>query len=182
MYALLPFLHKIFISSAKSNVKSLVSLLEYFRYSQPEKNAYLASFKANEIPFSHFCLDINNRSLRFLTPDDSDMSGLADISSADSYAMAETLLSELENAGKAKAVFNLISKKLKKINSDDLTVILVSGKTGRPVIISLVDYLSHLTSPPTSSQPPEKILLHFHVYICKRVHIPKCFILNKHFR
>jgi hypothetical protein len=182
MYALLPFLHKIFISSAKSNVKSLVSLLEYFRHTPAEKNAYLASFKANEIPFSHFCLDINNRSLTFVSPQDSDMSGLADISS-DSFAMAETLLSELENAGKAKAVFNLISKKLKKINSDDLTVVLISRKRGGPVVISLVDYLSHLTSSPSSTQqPPDRILLHFHAYICKRVHIPKCFILNKHFR
>jgi hypothetical protein len=181
MYALLPFLHKIYVSGSKSNVKSLVTLLEYFKHDKIEKAAYLNSFKANEVPYSHFCLDINSRTLTLISPDQDEMTSLVDVNS-DSHAMAESLLGELENAGKAKAVFSLICRKLKKINADDLTVELTSAKTRNPVIISLVDYLNVLTTPASSSQLPDRLLLQFHSYIIKRVHIPRCFILNKYFR
>jgi hypothetical protein len=177
MYALLPFLHKIYLTAAKSNIKSLVSLLEYFKHDKAEKQALVNIFRANKTPYSHFCLDINQRTVTLVGPDD--VEGQVtnmDLAAADTLPLADSLLSELANPGKAKAVYTLISKRLDNINQDDLTLSLKSAKTGKPVVINLVDYLDCVTTP---GKTPDRLMLFFHSYIVNRVQIPRCFILNK---
>jgi hypothetical protein len=155
--------------------------LEYFKHSRAEKIAYLGAFQNNESQFCHFSYDINERSLTLISPDQAEMHSFPDAgAAADSAGLANSLLAELENYGKARAIYSLIKKRLPpgKIDEQDLTMSLTSATTGKPVIISLVDYLDAITTP---GKVPERRMLQFHTYVKKRVQIPLCFVLNKHF-
>jgi hypothetical protein len=173
-------MHFVVITAAKSNVKSLVSLLEYFKFSKLEKARYLEAFKNNKDKFAHFCLDINERTVSLIGSGNKKMNSLVDISSTDDRSLALTMLAEVNNPGKATAIYHLVARNLpaKRLNEADLTVTLKSAKLGKKVIVSLVEYLDCVTTP---GQKPDPVLLSFHKFIQRLVHIPRCFILNAAF-
>jgi hypothetical protein len=172
-------MHYVVITAAKSNVKSLVSLLEYFKFSKLEKARYLEAFKNNKDKFAHFCLDINERTVS-LIGSGKNMNSLVDISSSDDRSLALTMLAEVNHPGKAIAIYHLVVRNLpaKRLNEADLTVTLKSAKLGKRVLVSLVEYLDCVTTP---GQKPDQVLLSFHKFVQRLVHIPRCFILNAAF-
>ena len=180
IYQLLPYFHKIIVTAAYTNVKSVASLLTYFRFDKEEKLAYLAAFKENKQKYAHWCMDVNKRTVVLLANcEEPNMNSLIDVSGADDKSLMLSMLGELEHSGKATAVFNLIFRHLKKrVNTDDFTVKLKSAKTGKDVTVSLVEYLDSLT---TTKGTRDKTLIQFHKYLSKFVHIPSCFVLNKNY-
>jgi hypothetical protein len=183
IFQLLPFFHKIIITAALSNVKSVASLLSYFKYDKQETATYLRAFNENKDEYAHFCMDVDKRTITFLAnnADEKEMNNtLIDVSAGDDMGLALALLSQLDQPGKATAIFKLIYKHVKKrVNTDDLTVRLKSAKTGGYVVVSLIDYLDAIT---TAAQPRDDQLYSFHKYLEKFVHIPNCFVLNKNYQ
>ena len=181
LYQVLPWVHKIIITGSLCNVKSVRSVLSYFEFEKNEKESYLRAFKENKNAFVHWCLDVEKRTVTLLEHcEEENMNSLVDVSAGDDRSLALSMLGELENPGKATAVFNLIFKHVKKrVNTDDFTIKLKSGKTREGVTISLIEYLDAVT---TAGRPKDKTLLQFHKYIQRFVRVPKCFILNQFFR
>jgi hypothetical protein len=163
-----------------SNVKSVSSLLDYFKFDKSDKTAYLNAFQTNTDIYAHFCLDVNKRTVTLLGgggDGGEKMNTIVDISCGDERNLALTLIGQLDNPGKAAAIFHLVYKHVKKrVNTDDYTINLKSAKTGGKVAISLVEYLDAITS---EGKPRDKYLALLHKYLSKFVHIPSCFVLNK---
>jgi hypothetical protein len=180
VFPLIPFFKKIIVTGSQSNIKSVESLLRYVRFDKQERNKYLDAFQKNEDPFKHFCLDFQSRTVTQLCDRNGEnMNTLVDISAGNDRSLAVTLIGQLDNPGKANAVFSLIFKHIeKRVNKDDFTLVLKSAKTRKKQKISVIEYLDAIT---TEGRPVDPVLLHFHKYVSNFVHIPSCFLLNKLF-
>ena len=171
------YVHKVVITGAKANLKSLLAYLDYFKFDKNERLAYEALFKTNDNEYNHFCFDVNKRSMTIIKEDCrvNTVVNCRETAPSDMKALACSVISELHSPGKAMAVFNLIYKVLakSKVNPDDLTVVLKRASNGKKVVVSVIDYLDSLTTP---GRPKMRL---FHKYISSKVYLPRCLIGNK---
>ena len=190
-YQLLPYLHNIIITGARSNIKSLVTLLEYFKYSKSEKERAISDFNANTDIFQHFCFDIDNHSLTKLETVDSLCSKPSQtrkpVQKVENLPskISDLLLTELNDAGKAKAIYFLILQTdiKNKIDPKDLSIVLKKPHANKTIKISLVDYLDSVTSSHVKGAPAPTLSLRlFHSHVMRRVFIPCCFVVNTQFK
>ena len=180
IHGLLSYVTEVIITACRGNVSSLIATLNYFRFDKEERSCFLSRFLSSCLPYTHFVLDVEKRTLKHVSSDasveSSSVDPLAALSMSEASGAANRFLALLPESGKALAIFDLIKTKVssKWIDSDDLTITLHNAR-GASVRISLIDYLFALTTP--DAEPSRDVAL-LHRYISRKVLLPAAFILN----
>lgn len=195
LYGLLSFFTKIYVTGYKANLNSFRNVLRYFAFDDEEIRTYVARFLANTEAFTHFCLNVEKRTVEKVkfpyAPDTDEGKGgkkgkkKMSLSAKDAMALAKAdrYLSVLKNSKEAKAIFELLYCKLNKKFIDARTLdITLQQKSGQKLEISLIEYIACLVDQ-EKAVPASHECLKFHKY-CQTVHsihLPKHFVLNKSF-
>jgi energy-coupling factor transporter ATP-binding protein EcfA2 len=199
IFGLLPFFTRVYVSAAVGNLASFRNLLNYFGFTETERQFHIRNLLENKEPFCHYVLDVEKRSVdkvHFpLQPDDDDDYGPGkkkkknkkmSLSRRDALALskAQRFLSVLNNSKECLALFDLIWPRLSRKSADPATLEVTLQTKGErsPVKISLITYLAAATD--ERGQPPTHDLMKFHKYckIVHGIHLPAPFVLNKYFR
>jgi GTPase SAR1 family protein len=187
IFGLLPYFNIIFISAVQSSLGSLKSLLQYYQYEPEEKILYLNQLKnCDEKDFNHFMINVEKRQIKLTCAQDPEKLETFDPEnklSATPGLSAQKFLGHLKNSIDMLRLFDIIYQVIPthRFNEKDLTVKLpkkCKGRKKQNVKISLIDYLSVLTSP---NEPVDETLYKFHKYLRKKKNIilPKTYVKNK---
>ena len=170
---------------SKSNVRSICLVAEAFRLGKEEKERFVRTFMAEKDQFGYFTLDVENMSF---VRGDSPPQTVAVAGAAaplDVISACRKTLEEysdfLSHPEKALKIFNFIASEIPTHSLDPQTLLLTlktRGGGGALVKISLLDYLSALNS----QEKPGADLIRLHLYLSRRVSLPKVFVQNEHFR
>ena len=185
--SLLPFATKLVFSSQAGTSQSVSRALNHYGFSKEQREKAKQMFSSMLEPYQFFEIDVRQKTFGPFRsssrhggrPKSADLDVRSDSERRQaSQHTARNLLCLLPDSELAFAIFHLILPYLpRSLRPEDLTVLLHAEKTGRPVRISIVDYIGCLLN---SDDVPADELASFHDFIGERVVIPRLFQKNKH--
>jgi hypothetical protein len=181
LFALLEYLTHVWFTLAKSNVRSLESVLQFFKFDKEEKKNFSRTFLDDPDSFGIYELDVSKRTFGRIgknwDPGTNQETMTKPVIPASRYL---ELIQPEKRRKEAALILDLIQTKIpeKMLAGGDFTLTLKNNSTGQNVSISLLDYVMSLTD---EKCRPGKELISAHKVMCKYVTIPKCFVANKRF-
>ena len=187
---LLPFATRILLSAHAGNSQSLSRALSHYSFSKEQREKAKEAFATVSEPFQFFEIDVRHKTFGPFKNSSSgdrgakgrgrreEIDGRSDSERRQAAQhTARNLLSLLPSPDLAFAIFHLILPYLpRSLRPEDLTVLMETERTGRPVRISIVDYVGLLLS---DGESPADEISAFHDFMSERVVIPKLFQKNK---
>lgn len=199
-YRLMPYCTQIVVTLAKTGIKSLLSVLDYFSVDKEQREDYKQQFLSAEGDYGSFVFDPRHRTFelgppKMGKPSSSDAamnkSGLRGVaatstSSAKSSTVPISRYLEIIQPESRRKVAQLLFDLIYPAMPADVrsggyyTLTLQSKKTGKDVVVSMIDYVDCLTQ---EKKHASGQLLGVHAYVVKKagVHIPRCLVLNRQF-
>jgi hypothetical protein len=194
---LLGFITHCYFTLAKSNVKSISTVLDYYKFDKSDKARMIAEFVADTDKFGHYILDVERRTFKKHVAERISAAAAGPATAAKSSAdrnrrskedLASFLGSCRESASrlipllgpdsdKGWAVYEILIAliPLKDLSAHDLSIKLHSRSAESNVSVNLIDYIFYLC---TDKVPPPRIKK-LHSYFKKYCNIPACIIDNE---
>jgi hypothetical protein len=194
IYGLVPYFSFIYVSAVNSSIVSFKNLLNYYNFDKEDQKRYMEQFLACNEQFSHFMLDVENRSLTLTRAEESVRTEDERQKRVEkqrlleeprrrreaAQASAKKYLEKMRrNSDYAMILFDLIYPALpeNRFNDKDLTVTLM--KRGNEEIVSIIDYIYALVD--ESGEEPDYSIYQLHRYLRhkRNLHLPKTYVLNR---
>jgi AAA+ ATPase superfamily predicted ATPase len=177
IYSLLSSFQKIRVTLAKSNLKSLDTLLMYFKYSEADRKKYRNEFLDQKEQFGYMEFDAKTRQVT--THTDKKTAQAAEDSDDSDFDTDKSFFYEpLKAKALYKKIFNALPSNI--VRAKDKSMKLVKQDTGQIYFVSLLDYVHFLMS---QREPPEEILnLHKFLKQSNLFIVPKCANKNPHLK
>ena len=169
IYPMLSSFQTILVTLAKRNLKSLDTLLLYFKYPEVDRKRHTQEFVAQTSKYGYVKFDAATREISF----HSEEADKAEENSDRKY------FAFFKDPIQAEVLFNLVYGAMPKnlIRAKDKCVQLENKKNGKKICISMYDYIYFLSS---EKRPNENIMKLHKVIKSLGIVIPTCMIKNAH--
>jgi hypothetical protein len=178
LYGILANLTHVFVTLAKGNIKSLLSVLEYYRVTPREREAMERTFLSCEDEFGHFVYDVGRRTLE---QGGAAAAGKAASAQKKSHILPpQRFLELMPRPREATLLFDLIYPSLPKAatSGGNYTLTLKNSASGEPVKINFMDYINCLVD---EKKVPSRQMKSVHSFVTRILPLPRCIVPNKHF-
>ena len=168
IYPMLSSFQAIMVTLAKSNLKSLDTLLLYFKFPEADRKKYTQEFVTQTSKYGFVKFDAATREITFHGEDEKVFEN-----------DAKKYFAFFKEPLQAEVLFNLVYAAMPKnlVRARDHCVQLENKKTRKIIYVSMYDYVYFLS---TEKRPSENVLKLHKVIKSLGIIIPTCMIKNAH--
>jgi ABC-type dipeptide/oligopeptide/nickel transport system ATPase component len=180
LYGILANLTQVHFTLAKSNVKSLRSVLEYYRVSQKTKEEAEKTFLACTDEYGHFVYNVSNMLFERGDMVAEKKSGSKSGGENTRFPPPHRFLELMPRPQEAALLYDLIYQNLPPAvtASGGYTLKMKCSTSGIPVTLNFMDYINCLVD---ERKKPSRQMRSVHKFVTRIVPLPECIIPNRHF-
>jgi energy-coupling factor transporter ATP-binding protein EcfA2 len=177
LYGILANVTQVYFTLAKSNVKSLMAVLDYYRVSASQRGEMMRSFQDCTEEYGYFIYNVGKMQLE--RGDVQDMSKKKKGSSTH-LPPPQRFLELMPRPREAALLYDLIYQNLPPAVTagGNYTLRMKSSSSGEQVTVNFMDYINCLVD---EKKKPSKQMKSIHSFVTRILPLPKCTIPNKNF-